>query len=121
MKVSHPGPPRVTDQHTGRPARRDAARGRCLAGCRKVQRKPRQARRWTAAMPCTSLRGGRFCSAKVRCRGADPKDGTPGVGWATGDTQKDADDEALTRCRTAAGKRRDFCKVINQLCDGSAK
>jgi hypothetical protein len=51
----------------------------------------------------------------------DPKNGTPGAGWALGDTQKQADDEALARCRNTAGDRRDFCKVINQLCDGTAK
>jgi Domain of unknown function (DUF4189) len=51
----------------------------------------------------------------------DPKDGTPGAGWATADTQKNADEEALARCRSTAGNRRDFCKVSDRLCDGTAK
>jgi hypothetical protein len=52
----------------------------------------------------------------------DPKNGTPGVGWAIGDTQKDADDEAMARCRNTAGPdRRDFCKVADRYCDGTAK
>lgn len=52
----------------------------------------------------------------------DPKDGVPGSGWAIGDTQKDADDEALSRCRITAGSgRRGFCKVFDRKCDGTAK
>jgi hypothetical protein len=52
----------------------------------------------------------------------DPKDGTPGAGWALGDTQTQADDEALARCRSTAGANRsDFCKIDNQNCDGTAK
>jgi hypothetical protein len=52
----------------------------------------------------------------------DPKDGTPGAGWATADAQGQADDEALARCRSVAGEdRRDFCKVTNRSCDGTAK
>jgi hypothetical protein len=60
-------------------------------------------------------------SNKCAAVALDPKDGTPGAGWATGDTQTDADEEALARCRSAAGtNRRDFCKVIDRLCDGTA-
>jgi hypothetical protein len=61
-------------------------------------------------------------SNKCVATALDPKDGTPGAGWAIGDTQKQADDEALARCRNTAGaSRRDFCKIISQLCDGTAK
>jgi len=49
----------------------------------------------------------------------DPKDGTPGAGWAVADTVEQAEKEALARCRSTAGAdRRDFCKVYNHNCDG---
>jgi len=52
----------------------------------------------------------------------DPKDGTPGVGWAIGDTQQEADNEAIARCRSSAGAdRREFCKITTRACDGEAK
>ncbi len=52
----------------------------------------------------------------------DPKNGTPGAGWAVAATQADADDAALAKCRSTAGAaRRDFCKVMDRRCDGSAK
>lgn len=52
----------------------------------------------------------------------DPKNGTPGVGWAIGDSQQDADAEALNRCRSTAGAdRKAFCVVMDRHCDGSAK
>jgi hypothetical protein len=51
----------------------------------------------------------------------DPKDGTPGVGWAIGANQQAADDQALSKCRATAGAdRRDFCKITDQRCDGAA-
>jgi hypothetical protein len=100
------------------------ARADALAGCKKGPE------RTAAGAP---LDGGN-AKARARCEvvatfsnkcGAialDPKDGTPGAGWAVGDTQQQADEEALARCRTTAGtNRRDFCKVIDRLCDGSAK
>jgi hypothetical protein len=56
----------------------------------------------------------------------DPKDGTPGVGWAIAETQKEADAEAIAQCRNTAGpSRRDFCTIdsrgVNRACDGNAK
>jgi hypothetical protein len=52
----------------------------------------------------------------------DPKDGTPGAGWAIADTQRQADHEALARCRSTAGiDRRAFCKVFSRACDGGKK
>jgi hypothetical protein len=75
-----------------------------------------------------------FAKARARCKvistfsnkcaamALDPKDGTPGAGWALADTQKQADDEALARCRSTAGANRsDFCKIDNRKCDGTAK
>jgi len=52
----------------------------------------------------------------------DPKDGTPGVGWAVGNTQKEADEQALARCKSTAGSGREaFCTVEDRRCDGAAK
>jgi hypothetical protein len=52
----------------------------------------------------------------------DPKDGTPGVGWAVADTQQEADEQALARCRSTAGSSRErFCTVEDRHCDGSAR
>jgi hypothetical protein len=57
----------------------------------------------------------------------DPKDGTPGVGWAIADDQATADREALGKCRDTAGdSRREFCTLDVQAgarsrgCDGNA-
>ncbi len=54
----------------------------------------------------------------------DPKDGTPGVGWAVDETQELADNEALAQCRnTSPPDRKTFCVVpsTNHTCDGNAK
>ncbi len=58
----------------------------------------------------------------------DPKDGTPGVGWAIAENQQMADRQALDQCRTTAGaSRREFCTLDVQPgarsrgCDGAAK
>jgi len=87
--------------------------------------------RQSALDACHNSTGG---AAKERCEvvatfhnqcvasAIDPKAGTPGAGWAIGDTQKAADDEALSRCRNTAGADRiAFCKIEDQLCDGDAK
>lgn len=47
----------------------------------------------------------------------DPKDGTPGVGWAVEDTQEEAEAKALAECRATAGNRPQFCKISNSGCD----
>lgn len=52
----------------------------------------------------------------------DPKDGTPGAGWAIGESQRAADQDALAQCRATAGTARQrFCAVSDRACDGSAK
>jgi hypothetical protein len=108
----------------GNSANADAAGASALAACKKG---PEQ-------LASGSRPDANFAKAQARCAvvttftnkcaatALDPKDGTPGAGWAIGDTQKQADDEALARCRSTAGAdRRDFCKVITQKCDGTAK
>jgi Domain of unknown function (DUF4189) len=57
----------------------------------------------------------------------DPKDGTPGVGWAIEQDSTLAEKEAVAQCRTTAGTGREqFCVVMrdkgkNIDCDGNAK
>jgi len=52
----------------------------------------------------------------------DPKDATPGVGWAVEDSKEGAGRSALAKCVATAGDgRRDACKVTHTDCDGPAK
>jgi Domain of unknown function (DUF4189) len=52
----------------------------------------------------------------------DPKDATPGVGWAVADSKDAAGQAAMAKCVATAGDdRRDFCKVTHTDCDGAAK
>lgn len=50
----------------------------------------------------------------------DPQNGTSGIGWATGATQPVAEGEAMAKCSTTAGKRRQrFCQVSVTRCEAS--
>jgi hypothetical protein len=52
----------------------------------------------------------------------DPQAGTPGAGWAIGDTSQVAKRDALQRCEDTAGNdRRGQCKITAEGCDGRAK
>ena len=52
----------------------------------------------------------------------DPKDGTPGVGWAIATDAASAKKQALASCEATAGPgRAGFCKVSSTRCDGTAK
>lgn len=52
----------------------------------------------------------------------DPEAGTPGAGWALGDTLALARSNALQRCEETAGSdRRGECRVTAEGCDGRAK
>jgi hypothetical protein len=52
----------------------------------------------------------------------DPKDATPGAGWAVADDKDGAARAALARCVATAGDdRRDACEVTHSGCDGNAK
>ena len=52
----------------------------------------------------------------------DPKDGTPGAGWAVAGDKDAASQAALTKCVATAGDdRRDACEVTHSGCDGAAK
>ena len=48
----------------------------------------------------------------------DPKEGTPGAGWAIAATKELAEQRALANCQTTAGEgRRDFCRIEESKCD----
>lgn len=52
----------------------------------------------------------------------DPQAGTPGAGWALGETLALARSNALRRCEETAGNdRRGECRVTAEGCDGRAK
>ena len=52
----------------------------------------------------------------------DPKDATPGVGWAVAGDKDGASRAALAKCvATAGADRRDACEVTHSGCDGTAK
>jgi uncharacterized protein DUF4189 len=102
----------------------DAAKAKALAYCKGGQN--------TNASGAPANAGTRAAQAKCevvatfadKCYAAavDPKDGTPGVGWAVADTQQEADNQALAGCRDTAGAdRRDFCKIFNRACDGGGR
>jgi hypothetical protein len=48
----------------------------------------------------------------------DPKDGTPGAGWAIAATKAVAEQRAMANCQITAGEgRRDFCRIEESKCD----
>jgi hypothetical protein len=48
----------------------------------------------------------------------DPKDGTPGAGWAIAATKALAEQRAMANCQITAGDgRRDFCRIEESKCD----
>jgi hypothetical protein len=48
----------------------------------------------------------------------DPKDGTPGAGWAIAPTKALAEERAQQNCKITAGTdRQEFCKVVEAKCD----
>jgi hypothetical protein len=50
----------------------------------------------------------------------DPKEGTPGAGWAIAPTKELAEERALANCQVTAGEsRREFCKIEESKCDGN--
>lgn len=102
----------------------ELASANALAHCKKGEERLASGRQPDTANSRARARCAVVVSFENKCLAValDPKDSTPGAGWATAGTQKDADDEALARCRSVAGAdRRDFCKVTNQACDGTAK
>jgi hypothetical protein len=52
----------------------------------------------------------------------DPKDATPGVGWAVASDKATATRDAMANCRATAGPdRQNACEISRAECDGSGK
>jgi Domain of unknown function (DUF4189) len=48
----------------------------------------------------------------------DPKEGTPGAGWAIASTKALAEERPIANCQITAGDgRRDFCRIEESKCD----
>ena len=63
-------------------------------------------------------------SNKCIAEAIDPKEFTPGWGWAMADNSDDAKSQAMEKCRATAGPdRRDACEIGQKAlwCDGRAK
>ena len=87
----------------------DEALQAALERCRGYQQAPK------AAALCRSV--GTF---KGECFAVsfDPKDGTPGAGWAIAKTKDLAEARAMTNCQLTAGaERSEFCKIAESKCD----
>ena len=89
----------------------DEAEQAAMQRCRDYKPAPK------AAAQCRSV--GTF---KGECYAIsfDPKDGTPGAGWAIASTKALAEERAMTNCQITAGEsRRDFCRIEESKCDGN--
>ncbi len=87
----------------------EAADAAALEKCRGYKPAPK------AAAQCRSV--GTF---KGECYAIsfDPKDGTPGAGWAIAATKELAEQRAMANCQITAGDgRRDFCRIEESKCD----
>jgi hypothetical protein len=90
------------------------AKSRAVAGCKTVGSD-------TSKALCRVL-----ATFRDRCaaQAFDPKDGTPGFGWAVAETLAEARRQALANCRDTAGPdRQDACIIPEKgfACDGHAK
>jgi hypothetical protein len=90
------------------------AKSRAVAGCKTVGSDASKAL-------CRVL-----ATFRDRCaaQAFDPKDGTPGFGWAIAATLEEAKRQALANCRDTAGPdRQDACIIPEKgfACDGHAK
>ena len=64
-----------------------------------------------------------FGSLKKGCvaMAFDPKDDSPGMGWAVAEKREVAESRAIAACRKVApSARRQFCKIDTIKCDGDA-
>jgi Domain of unknown function (DUF4189) len=94
-------------------SKRTAAEARDIAldYCRTAQAASRAARKLCYLI--ANFRG--ECVAVAM----DPKDNTPGVGWAIAVDKATAEERAMAFCRATAGEdRREFCKIDAAACDG---
>jgi len=90
------------------------AEERALRECQSVEEAPPSTRKL-----CKIVR-----TFENQCGAAaiDPKNGTPGAGWAIAETLVLARRDALQRCEDTAGRdRKGECRVTLEGCDGRAK
>jgi hypothetical protein len=90
------------------------ARDKAIAGCKTLGSQ-------TARDLCKIVA---TFSNQCAAESIDPKDGTPGYGWAIADTSAEAKSQAIANCRATAGPaRQDACVILDRSlwCDGSAK
>jgi hypothetical protein len=91
-------------------AGKDEARTRALDECHAFANAPKATRDTCAVI----------LSFRDQCVAIslDPKDGTPGFGWAAADKKEVAQSESLARCVATAGKsRQKFCQNSLVRCD----
>ena len=87
----------------------DEAAQAALKRCRDYKPAPK------AAAQCRSV--GTF-RGECYAVSFDPKEGTPGAGWAIAATKARAEERANANCRLTAGEgRRDFCRIDLSRCD----
>jgi hypothetical protein len=89
------------------------ARASAMEYCRTYKRAPK------AAAQCQLV-----AEFKNECFAIalDPKDGTPGAGWAIAANKAQAESRALANCKATAGSaRREYCEIDVAQCDGEAK
>jgi hypothetical protein len=87
----------------------DEAAQAALRRCRDYKPAPK------AAAQCRSV--GTF-RGECYAVSFDPKEGTPGAGWAIAATKELAEQRAIANCQTTAGEgRRDFCRIEESKCD----
>ncbi len=87
----------------------DEAEQAALQRCRNYKPAPK------AAAQCRSV--GTF-RGECYAISFDPKEGTPGAGWAIAATKELAEQRAVANCQITAGEgRRDFCRVEESKCD----
>jgi uncharacterized protein DUF4189 len=94
----------------------DEAKAQALSGCKSLEGASS-----TSRALCKVI-----ATFKNQCvaEAIDPKDGTPGFGWAMASNSAQAREQALSNCRDTAGPgRQDACIVSDQAlwCDGTAK
>jgi Domain of unknown function (DUF4189) len=87
----------------------DEAAQAALRRCRDYKPAPK------AAAQCRSV--GTF-RGECYAVSFDPKEGTPGAGWAIASTKALAEERAMANCQITAGDgRRDFCRIEESKCD----
>ncbi len=89
----------------------DDAKQRAMEECKTVQGAPPATRKLCKVVATYENQ----CAAIA----LDNKAGTPGWGYAIGDTKEEAEEGALRNCQKTAGtERQKFCELGNTRCDG---